>query len=568
MVNTAARCSVVAALLGGAWGCSSGPDNPFVIPYIPPPVDEALDMDVVPGLDIGSVDPGCVVDGTVCQLSNATGVCSAGRCRFLACVFGSADCDEDLENGCEQDVSSSPNCGQCGRTCRDSESCQLGDSGYVCSAGVVCGDDTFDLDRELSNGCEWRIADEENTALQPFGRVALPELYAVAADGRGVVLGFDAEGARVSLSASAGDDEQPTRLNLPDGVEGEPFSPRPLGLVLSSLDAVDAVSVWPDYLFVHRGDGESVVVQTPCANEDETSRQWRSFDERGGRVIASARRYVLSGQMCDEQGVCFDVDGGFGPADYLREFYPYQDSPSAFSFSTDEVASCQTCALDVAGGADAAPRACFGEKQCRAAGVDLSAECSECEGVAIGCPELDVRDVIVAESGRAFVVTARGLIVLDEVDGVWRGVARIESEFEPGVVTTSGFIGGAVFEMADVTRVFLVHSSSFVRVFDVDLVTRQIRPVVADVGIDRLEVDSRGVMRIAALDERTLMIMDQYTVRVLSVGDASARRFLLEQEQDVSGDGYYWGEVVESGFDVFAVEFGNLRQISLERGGE
>lgn len=564
MVSTAARCSVIVAILGGVWGCSSGPDNPFVIPYVPSGEDEP-DLGEASDGDLGMVDPGCVVDGAVCQLSNATGVCAAGRCRFLACVFGSADCDGDLDNGCEQEVSSSSNCGQCGRTCRDSEVCQLGGSGYICSAGVVCEDDTFDLDRELSNGCEWRIVGEENTSLQPFGRVALPELYTVASDGRGVVLGFDVDGARVSLSASAADDEPPSRLSLPDGVDGEPFSPKPLGLMLSSQDSIDAISVWPDFLFVHRSDGEDVVVQTPCANDDEVARQWRTLHERDGQVIAAARRYVLSGQLCEERGVCFDVEGGFGPADYLRAFYPRQGS--AFAFSEQEVASCQTCAIDPVGG-EPAPRACFGEKQCRDASVDLSAECAECEGAAIGCPELDVRDVIATDHGPVFVVTARGLVVLDEVDGAWRGVARIESEFEPGVVTTSGFVGGAVFEMADVTRVFLVHSSSFVRVFDVDRVKQELRPVAADIGIDRLEIDSRGVMRIAALDERTLMVVDQYTVRVLSIGETSARRFLLEQEQDVSGDGYYWGEVSASGFDVFAVEFGNLRQVTLERRGE
>lgn len=49
----------------------------------------------------------CGVDGEV------------ATCEILACEFGWGDCDGDPSNGCERELVSNSNCGECGNSCRD-----------------------------------------------------------------------------------------------------------------------------------------------------------------------------------------------------------------------------------------------------------------------------------------------------------------------------------------------------------------------------------------------------------------------------------------------------------------
>lgn len=60
---------------------------------------------------------GCGMACAVPPNKNATGAtCSAGRCAAV-CAGGFADCDGNIDNGCEVDLSTAGNCGACGADC-------------------------------------------------------------------------------------------------------------------------------------------------------------------------------------------------------------------------------------------------------------------------------------------------------------------------------------------------------------------------------------------------------------------------------------------------------------------
>jgi hypothetical protein len=67
-----------------------------------------------------------------CNISNATTKCVNNACVFDHCVQGFADCDNNLNNGCEVDTTSDVNnCGACGNVCPvNTPACVAG----VCSA--------------------------------------------------------------------------------------------------------------------------------------------------------------------------------------------------------------------------------------------------------------------------------------------------------------------------------------------------------------------------------------------------------------------------------------------------
>jgi hypothetical protein len=64
---------------------------------------------------------GFCVDRVCCDSAcvapeNTIRSCSTGTCDF-ACIEGFANCDNDLSNGCESDLSSNATCGNCGTRC-------------------------------------------------------------------------------------------------------------------------------------------------------------------------------------------------------------------------------------------------------------------------------------------------------------------------------------------------------------------------------------------------------------------------------------------------------------------
>mgnify|MGYP000990334359 FL=1 len=119
----------------------------------------------LPGFDDcdGEVQNGCEADlsdvahcgfcGNVCEFDNAQAVCEQATCLIDHCQPGFDDCDLDEDNGCEQDIHSSlEHCGECGKPClprpNSTPSCEKGSCLLKCDKGYG------DCDGDHANGCE------------------------------------------------------------------------------------------------------------------------------------------------------------------------------------------------------------------------------------------------------------------------------------------------------------------------------------------------------------------------------------------------------------------------------
>ncbi len=93
----------------------------------------------------------CIMCGRVCAFDNAGSSCESGECAFVECVAGWGDCDEDRSNGCELQLDTLDDCGECGNAC-EKTAC----AGGVCSA-LDCGDGFADCDGDEDNACETEL---------------------------------------------------------------------------------------------------------------------------------------------------------------------------------------------------------------------------------------------------------------------------------------------------------------------------------------------------------------------------------------------------------------------------
>jgi hypothetical protein len=99
----------------------------------------------------------CDVD---CNLANAAESCSSGTCTLGTCSTGFGNCDMNAATGCETPLGTLSNCLSCGNSCANphgSTSC-MGASGcqYMCSTGWD------NCDANAANGCEtsiWSLTD-------------------------------------------------------------------------------------------------------------------------------------------------------------------------------------------------------------------------------------------------------------------------------------------------------------------------------------------------------------------------------------------------------------------------
>lgn len=75
----------------------------------------------------------CGACGRACRADNTFFACTAGRCEIADCVGGFADCDAQVETGCEAYLQvSQAHCGACGRPCDATQAC-------VANQCVACG---------------------------------------------------------------------------------------------------------------------------------------------------------------------------------------------------------------------------------------------------------------------------------------------------------------------------------------------------------------------------------------------------------------------------------------------
>lgn len=589
-----AAAALGAAALVALWGCGRDDGPGPITPYVPPPLEdmaaEEMSGEMSPGPE--PVGPACEgLQGTSCQLPQAAGVCVDGRCRLLACTTGWADCDEDPADGCEVDVTQASSCGNCARTCREQETCQLGVRGYVCSSGVVCPSDRFDLDQARDNGCEWGLR-EQRADFQPMGRFARLERVDLGPQG-GIAVGLDLEGERVVVTSRAPLEAPAVSLEAPQEAL---LTASPTGLWLEPQAGAEgplrALSVWPDMIGLHQrapadeqGDdeaiaGEDVTLEHPCPASDPDDpirvRAARWTPELEGHAAAVAlERAVVPLRACEGSGLCFAPEDTFGPADYVRAFYPYDGevdegagaADPAWRFEAEEVRACQPCVFDPQTGAPLEDQRCWGQGQCQAGqGFDREQACQVCasggEG-ARGCPDFaPVALLPVPGHPELMVVTRRGVVILAPAPegGRLRAVARLERGYDPGAVQGARFIAGAVAASGDVVRVFLLHNTGYVRTLQMRRLSGggyELAPAAPDFGVE-LSLDGRGPLVFEAAGPRTLALVDAQVARVLRVRERSARRYELELERGSIQDGFFGGQAIEGGFEVWALRYGNL----------
>ncbi|HEY3236315.1 MAG TPA: hypothetical protein VGJ84_16480, partial [Polyangiaceae bacterium] len=99
--------------------------------------------------------------GTTCSLQNATPECRAGQCKIATCDTGFANCDLNPANGCETPANTVDNCGDCGVKCTNDHgntSCVPASGGCVPS----CNTGYKDCDGNPNNGCETNTDNDKN----------------------------------------------------------------------------------------------------------------------------------------------------------------------------------------------------------------------------------------------------------------------------------------------------------------------------------------------------------------------------------------------------------------------
>jgi hypothetical protein len=117
--------------------------------------------DVVDGCetDLTTTD-NCGECGRLCDYDHATESCSSGSCELIACDSGFDNCNSDIADGCETDLTTTDNCGECGRTCQQDHTT------FSCTNGqcviVACESGWDNCDEDDSNGCEASLKSSEN----------------------------------------------------------------------------------------------------------------------------------------------------------------------------------------------------------------------------------------------------------------------------------------------------------------------------------------------------------------------------------------------------------------------
>jgi hypothetical protein len=491
--------------------------------------EDAGAPDAAPPVEPDGICDG-LADGASCALQNARGVCFRQRCRFVACETGFGDCDG--EPGCETDLVTASDCGSCGNECGEGARCAPGPSGAVCSNGIVCPTDRFDLDSDSANGCEWEAVWEAPRTLVPADLA----IEAAAWDGEPIVAG-QSDGSRVSTRLAS--TPQPTVWSVPD-------APQARAIDVDYSDDTLRV-LWSDGFSVQEEGAMQSFVRVQCSGGG------RQYVGLSGEFVATQHELTSIDTACTDEACLIPR---FGLADYLRAFWPYdeplQNSSVAaprWSFSPTEIAECTADCLFTPEGEFAVPPECAGERQCQGEDFD-DTSCGACD-VDATCPDLRIVDVT-ATPEHVFVTTARGLIVL--AAGDLAPLARIEDAFDPddgsgGPRFVSARVGGEL--------ITLLHSTGFVRSLTLaeEGAALSVWPTAPDLGT---EVDFEQAST-ATLDGLLVSVANDH-VRLISPDVASGRTAFLTMDSAPGVQGLAPVKAVSTpdGVRVFYVAAGQL----------
>jgi hypothetical protein len=94
---------------------------------------------------LGTVDD-CAACDDLCVFPNAEASCVDGVCVMGDCIHPWADCNQNPDDGCEANLNSAENCGECGYACEALEVCYQGKCILECPDGTVdCQDSCVDV---------------------------------------------------------------------------------------------------------------------------------------------------------------------------------------------------------------------------------------------------------------------------------------------------------------------------------------------------------------------------------------------------------------------------------------
>ena len=96
--------------------------------------------------------------GNACPVPvNAAPSCVNAQCGVGPCKFGFADCNKNANDGCEADLQTVQNCGQCGVACMAPANAAAACKAGICGLGA-CNMLFGDCDMNPANGCEKNLA--------------------------------------------------------------------------------------------------------------------------------------------------------------------------------------------------------------------------------------------------------------------------------------------------------------------------------------------------------------------------------------------------------------------------
>lgn len=98
----------------------------------------------------------CATCGTKCDFTSSSESCATGTCTATTCDPGTDDCDTNAGNGCETDITTVSNCGSCNHVCtplNGTTSCA--GSPRVCTP--ACSPGYKSCDNNPDNGCERNV---------------------------------------------------------------------------------------------------------------------------------------------------------------------------------------------------------------------------------------------------------------------------------------------------------------------------------------------------------------------------------------------------------------------------